>query len=267
MISTFRNSVRVYAQILSFTFKSQLEYRLNFLVQLFYGPAYVLVLYVILSLAFSQSNSLAGWNQEEGKLLFSVFHLLYTSAIFLFIKSVRHFLWMGLRKGELDFILTKPVNTQFLVTFGKPEIQQILLLASVGVLFVYQLFALQVSVFSVNFFGFMMMFLLGLIICYLSVTMYATIGFYVVRAQQIMELYDKTADFSQYPMPIFPISFQFIAFAIIPIAFFGYVPTLFLLGKGSLLWIAAALALSVVLFIFNQLSWRTGIRHYSSASS
>ena len=111
------------------------------------------------------------------------------------------------------------------------------------------------------------MFLLGLILCYLSVTTYATLGFYLTRAQQIMEVYDKTTDYGLYPTPLFPPTFQFLVFVLIPVAFFGYVPTLFLLGRGSPVYVPAALALAFVFFVINQWAWKVSLKHYSSASS
>ncbi|MFZ1721354.1 MAG: ABC-2 family transporter protein [Microgenomates group bacterium] len=254
-------------QFILFRTKSLLEYRINFVIQLFHGPAYVGMMFGILSLAFDRAGELQGWTKMDGILLFLTFQFLYLLGIVIFLKGVRHFLWEGLRRGELDMMLTKPINTQFIVTLSKPEIEQVPLLTAIFVLFVrhmwlmWDLFTFQsIALFSISF-------LLGLVLMYLSSTTFMTLGFKMTRATQIIELFDKSSDFAQYPTSLFPASIQWFAFAIIPVAFFGYVPVSFLLGKELWWYLPAEILLVLILTFINQKAWKEGLKHYSSASS
>lgn len=257
----------LYCNLFFFTLKSMLEYRLNFLLQVMYAPAYTLVLYFILVTVYSKTTTLAGWSAQEGMLLFAVFHLLYMTFYFFFMKGLRYLLWTAIRMGELDFILTKPVNLQFYVSIAKPYVELLPLLIILLGYFIYQLMVLPVPLTAVNFGLFLIMFAAGIAITYLSLSSYATIGFYASKAAQVIELFDKASDYAQYPNPVFPTSVRVITFTLMPIAFFSYVPTLFLLGKGSLLLFLATSVTVIILIFINQWLWRRGLQHYSSASS
>ena len=254
-------------QMMLFSFKSSLEYRWNFLVQMFYGPAYVFIMYLLVEIAFAKTQILAGWTKQEGILLFSVFQFLYALCYVIFMKGVRHVMWTAVRHGELDFMLTKPINIQFYATFSKPNFELLLLAVGTGLIFFRQLWILSSSIEQINALAFVIMFILGMIIAYFAVAIYATASFYIIRAEQVLELYDKMTDFAQYPLPLFPGSIQMIFFSVVPIAFFSYLPTLILLGKGSLSWIVASVLFAVCLFFINQFAWKKALQHYSSASS
>jgi len=262
-----RRYLKIYAHIFSFTLKSLMEFRLNFVAQLFYGPSYVLVLFSLLYLALSHQPNLGGWQKEEVILLFSVFHLLYTLCLFGFIKGVRHLLWDGLRTGEFDFVLTKPVNPQFLATFSRPELQHLLLFVGILVLFTRQLLIFAPILSLIHILLFLFFSVVAIAGVYFSLTTYATLGFYITRGRQISEFFDKTCDFAEYPVPIFPDSLQLIFFTFIPIALFGYVPAAMLLGKASWVMALTSLITLTVFIIINQIAWKHALRRYSSASS
>lgn len=257
----------IYWHIFSATLKAQLEYRTNFIVQLLYAPAYVTVLFLILTLAFSKTPVLAGWHRDEAILLFVTFHIVYCLSATLFIKGIRDMLWSSIRMGQFDMILTKPLSAQFLATFGKPEIQQLFLLSILTCLGARQLSMLAPAIELSNVPWALLTLGLGIFIIYFVLSTYATIGFYVTKAQQIIEFFDKAADQAQYPVALFPGSIQLLFFTIVPIAYAGYVPVSLLLGKSSpsiALWSGGAL---VILIIINRWAWRRGLEQYSSASS
>lgn len=266
-MKTLLHHFNIYRHIVSFSLKNILTYRLNLLAKLIYGPAYIAVLFTILILAFDQTKTLGGWNKSDAILLFSVFQLIYVDCLILFLRGFRHLLWEGLSTGELDFYLVKPAKTQFLVAFSKPDIDQLLVWFGIIILFSFNL---SQRIFTLTLFdlvGFLTMFVLAHLIVYFTISSYAATGFFVIRAQQVMEIFDKSSDFSQYPTSIFPNSIKLIAFTLLPIAFFGYLPTLFLLSKGNISIIFNTLFLLTILVLINRFVWKVGLRHYSSASS
>lgn len=267
MIKTVSRHLYIVWTMFVMSLKTILEYRLNFILHLIYGPMYSLTLYLILRIAYARTPTLAGWNIDEGILLFFVFHFLYMTYYFFFMKGIRYLLWDGIRLGEIDFVLTKPVNPQFFISVSKPYTEQLLQWAGMGVLLLLHLHHMQLSVPVLDLLGFFVSFIGGIAIAYFVVTGYATAGFYMTKAEQIIEFFDKAADSSQYPIPIFPQSIQLLAFTLVPIAFFSYVPTQFLLGRGSLNSLIGMCILLVISMIINQVLWRRALREYSSASS
>lgn len=262
-----RKYLNLYLQLVSYSLRATMSYRLNFLVQLIYGPAYILIMFFLLNTAYTKAPQLGGWNKPEGILLFLVFQFLYVISLFLFVKTIRYFMWAGFSQGDLDLLMTKPVSTQFLATFSRPSIDQLALIIALAGLLSWQIIGLSAVITWLNLLAFSGMFILSLGITYLTISSYATMGFHMVRAAQVYELFDKTVDYAQYPVTIFPLSVRFMAFTFVPMAFFGYVPTLFLLGRGNWRWFALTVLVLGCSYLVNKQAWKYGLRKYQSASS
>jgi ABC-2 type transport system permease protein len=257
----------IYWRIFNQSLLALMEYRINFVLQLFYGPSYTIMLYLLLTTAFSKQPVIAGWTVDEAKIIFGTFHLIYIIGVMTFTNGIRHFLWQGLRLGELDNILTKPLNTQFLVNFSKPEIQHITLVIGLVIFLIKQLFWSEVTWSIARLPGYLILCILAYCLIYLSISTYAVIGFFVTKAQQVTEFFDKTTDLAQYPLPLFPTSIQIFFTTIIPTAFFGYFPTGYLLGKFDEKVILLSAVMVTIFYGFNRLAWAKGLKNYSSASS
>ena len=259
--------LKIYSKLFVSTASTFMAYRLNFVIQSLYGPAYVLVMYALLAIAYSKTPTLGGWSKPEGQLLFLVFQWLFVICMMMFMKGSRHFLWNGFRQGELDIYLTKPAKPQFFVLFSKPELEQGLLTLALTVLLVWHATPYVLANTWLGNLGFVVMLLFGWLTTYFSVAIYTAAGFYMTRAGQIIELYNKISDFAQYPMVIFPVAFQLLADSIVPMAFFSYYPTLFLLGQGKVWHLGLALTATTILAVFNSIIWSISLKRYSSASS
>jgi ABC-2 type transport system permease protein len=267
-LSQIKRLAIVYSHFLKFSLKYMLEYRFNALVRSLFVPTWQLSTFIIIHVIFLQTPTLGGWNRNEAVMLFLVFQLLYLFIYFAFLEGgVRHMMWFSVRHGEYDAVLTKPVPTQLLSMFARPSINSFLGLSVTIVLFVYHLSQTSLGINLASALAFGIMYVLSFLICYFLLSAYATLSFYFTKSQQIIEIIDKTADYSQYPMSIFPTSFQLIAFTLIPIAYMGYVPTLFLLNRGSWQVVLITVAVLIVSFFINKTAWRVGLKHYSSASS
>jgi ABC-2 type transport system permease protein len=132
---------------------------------------------------------------------------------------------------------------------------------------IWQMLPFVMAISILQFLGFLIMTVLGGLIVYFSITLYTAAGFYLTRAGQIIEVYAKISDFAQYPLGIFPLSFQLIAVFIIPLAFFSYLPTLFLLGRGKLSYVLLAITVMTTFALINKVVWKESMKKYSSASS
>ncbi len=269
MFSVFKTYLNVLLAFVNFQLKYALEYRVNFLLQAFYGPAYVTILFSILQVAYSHTETIAGWTKPETMVIFCIFHFLYVIGATFFMKGIRNLMWNDVRLGNIDMMLTKPIKFQFLVSFREPAFNQILLFFSLLPLFYYQISTNPdiISHSPIDILLFALSLIIGILIFYFAVSTYATSAFFFSKASQVIELFDKISDYSQYPLPLFPESLQLLLVTVVPVAFFSYVPALFILGKGSFLWLAGSIVFLCVLIGINQFCWKYALRHYSSASS
>lgn len=251
----------------TFRLKSVMEYRFNYVMQLVHGPAYIFMMYVVVAIAFRKAGSLAGWSPDEGMLLFFVHQSLYLGGVVVFLKGIRQFLWEGLRRGDLDIALTKPISSQFFLIFHVPDIEQVPLLFGMLGLLARQLVVMSELFTLLQFSLFLISYFFGILLHFASSSLLMSFGFYMTRGSQLIEMYDKISDFAQYPTPIFPASIQWFAFVVIPIAFFGYVPTALLLGKMDWSILLFEALLFFLVMHLSKVFWKESLKHYSSASS
>jgi ABC-2 type transport system permease protein len=266
-MKTIKKYISIYSQLLIFNLKFLTEYRANSLVRFLYGPAYVFVMYLILQVVFTRTRTLGGWTHDQGILLFYVFQLMSCFLGFFFMGGIRDFMWNGIREGRLDMILTKPINPQFFISFNKPGLDNIFMLLGLMVLLIRQTVMMANQFTLIGFLWFAISIAFGFLIEYFVISSYATLAVVMTRSKEIIEVFDKFSDFSQYPNSIFPTSVQVVSFTFIPISFFSYIPTSFLLGKGQVWYIPVMVAVLILSIIINQFAWRESLKRYSSASS
>ena len=94
---------------------NEMQYRINFFIQLVQSFVSVATGLIGLSLVFGQVNNLAGWSRPELLTVMGV-HLLMGGVIRSIIQPNMERLMDDVRNGTLDFALTKPADAQTLVS-------------------------------------------------------------------------------------------------------------------------------------------------------
>jgi ABC-2 type transport system permease protein len=262
-----KKHLRIYYHILKFNIQLLLEYRLNALVQALFAFVFFIGLVLILEVVFSKTKSLGGWNKSEMLLLLGITTTIWGVVETLFFDGLRRLMMSGISTGEMDTILTKPVNPQFLATFSHFNVGQAF--HPFGMLFftLYWCWQLSSAFTLLSVLSFLILVPVCLAILYLVFSTYATFSFFMTRSSQIIRSMQTLTDHSQYPTSIYPKSIQFGLTVIAPVTFVGYIPTLFLLNKGNLGLFVFTCLFACLVFVINQFAWKYSLRHYSSASS
>jgi len=259
---------QIFKQLLLFHLQSKMTYRLNFLLESIHWPVYMIVMYLLVKLSFSRAGgSIFGLSETEGILLFGIFNMTFALCFATIISGLQHFVWAGVRTGELDQVLTKPISPKFFIAFSLPDASSfIFFLVSLGIV-INQTWLLKSQITFFNLFSFLITYLLSLLLIYYVLLLYASASLYVVKAQQVFELFNKMSDFGQFSPKLFPFSIQILLVTILPLTLFAYLPTQVLLGRAS--WTDFPLLIGIIIItkFFADYSWREGLKRYSSASS
>ena len=94
---------------------NELQYRVNFVMQLFHSALALATGLVVLALVFSHTTELRGWSHGELLAVLGV-HILMGGAIRVAIQPNMNRLMEEIRDGTLDYALTKPEDAQLLVS-------------------------------------------------------------------------------------------------------------------------------------------------------
>ena len=100
---------------------NELQYRANFFIQLLQSAVSVGVALVVLSLVYSQTTELNGWDESELLIVLGI-QILLGGVIRTTIQPNMQRLMEDVRDGKLDFALTKPEDSQVLVSIRNVQI-------------------------------------------------------------------------------------------------------------------------------------------------
>src|SRR5215211_8027325 len=153
-----------------------LQYRANLLFDLIGVAGYLASFLLTLGLIFRQTDSLNGWSADELVALVGI-QILVGGFIGLVIRPSMQLLMENIRLGTLDFMLTKPADSQLLAS-----VQQVNFGAAAGILVGLAvlgtaLVRLGETVGAVDALAFVLLVLAGLVIVASFLTLLATFSF------------------------------------------------------------------------------------------
>jgi ABC-2 type transport system permease protein len=107
----------------------------------------------------------------------------------------------------------------------------------------------------------------GAVIVYSFWLMLATLAFWFVRVENMLQIFSSMYEAGRWPVSFYPRWLRFMLTFLIPVAFATTVPAQALAGRLNWRTLAGAFGLAAVLLVISRLFWRVGVRRYSSASS
>jgi ABC-2 type transport system permease protein len=108
---------------------------------------------------------------------------------------------------------------------------------------------------------------LGAVMIYCFWLAITTGAFWLVRMDEIQELFDGVYRAGMYPVGIYPTWLRFGLTFLVPIAFAITVPAEAVTSRLGWGTVALALVVAVLLVVVSRAFWKLGLRHYSGASS
>ena len=245
---------------------NELQYRANFFIQLFQSALTLIVGLVGLSLVFNHTESLNGWSPSELLAVMGVFTIM-GGLIRTTIQPNMERLMGDVQQGTLDYTLTKPADSQILVSVREVRIwQSVDILVGLIILGIAlsriegQLGLWQALAFGVTLF-------MGGLMIYCFWLMLTTGAFWVVRMEEIVELFQGVYQAGRWPVSIYPGWLRLGLTFLVPIAFAVTVPAEALTGRLTPQTVFLSLGLTTALMLLARWVWRIGLRRYSGASA
>lgn len=260
------NVLRLFLAFLRANVLGELAYRANFFVQLFQSVVELATALLGLAVIFSHTDTLGGWRPDDVLALVGVFFLV-GGMIGLVIQPGMSKLIDSVRDGSLDFMLAKPEDAQLLVSIQQVQIWKMIdVVLGFGVL-ATALVRLGERVGFGEAIAFVLMLLAGAVIIYSFWLVLATLSFWFVRVENILEIFQSVYEAGRWPISLYPGWLRFALTFIIPIAFVTTVPAEALTGRLTTTTLLGALALAVLLFAISRMLWRIGLRQYTGTSA
>jgi ABC-2 type transport system permease protein len=245
---------------------NELQYRVNFFIQLFESFLALATGLVGLALVFSHTSSLGGWSRPELLVVMGV-HILMGGLIKTTIQPNMERLMGDVQQGTLDYTLVKPSDSQLLVSVREVRVWQGVDIIMGLIILIIAVLQLQSRIGIGQALAFAAALLLGGLMIYSFWLILTTGAFWVVRMDQIVELFQGVYQAGRWPVGIYPGWLRSGLTFLVPVAFAVTVPAEALTGRLTSQTLLGAAALAFALLLAARWVWFTGLRNYTGASA
>ena len=245
---------------------NEMAYRANFWIQAFESVLALLTTLGAAMIVFSQTDELAGWHFPELISLLGIYYIVLGSINFVISPSLNKFM-EDIVEGKLDFTLTKPKDSQLLVSVQEFRLWKLLDVALGFIVLGYGLSqqARDVGLLDAIAFGIAMLCAGAIVYSFWMVL--ATLAFWFIRIENILQIFWAMFIAGRWPVTIYPGWLKLMLTMLVPIAFAVTVPAEAISGKITAETLATAIALAVGITILSRRFWRFGLKFYSGASA
>ncbi|MDZ8188049.1 MAG: ABC transporter permease [Nostoc sp. ChiSLP02] len=243
---------------------AELEYRINFLIATLSSLGNLVGSVFGLFLFYRTGYTFAGWSWEAALVVLGIFTLLQGfSATFLApnLNNIVH----HVREGTLDFILLKPIRSQFWLSthtispWGLPD----LIFGCIIIGYAGQRLSIGIDKYLLS----LVPLFFGLAILYSLWFILGSMTIWFVKIYNVTEVLRSLLEAGRYPITAYPTMYRFFFTFIVPVTFLTTIPAQAMLGRTEITWLIGAGGLAAVLFLFSTWFWRFALRFYTSASS
>lgn len=245
---------------------NEFQYRANLYIQILQTFIALGTGLIGLNLVFAQTSQLGGWGKADLLAVMGVFTMT-GGFIRAAISPNMERLMEEIREGTLDYALTKPADSQLLVSVREFRLWQLVDVLTGAIVLIVALVQLNwlISVWSVL--GFFSALVLGAIMVYSFWLIITSTAFWFVRVNEIANLFEGLYAAGRWPVDIYPNWLRYGLTFLVPVAFAVTVPASAITGRLTPETWFGALGLTIALFTISRIVWLTGVKNYSGASA
>ncbi|MEL6223294.1 MAG: ABC transporter permease [Cyanobacteria bacterium J06626_14] len=243
---------------------AELEYRLNFFVATLSSIASLSGSIFSLFLFYQHDYTFQGWSWEEALVVLGMFTLLQGFSATFLAPNLNQIVRL-VQEGTLDFVLLKPISSQFWLStrsvspWGIPDLVfGLIIIGYAGHQLNLPTSSYVLGVVPLSF---------GLLILYSLWFMLGATSIWFVKIYNVTEVLRGLLEAGRYPMVAYPAAYRVFFTFVVPVAFLTTVPAQTVLNRTELGWVLGALALAIALLQCSKWFWRFALRFYTSASS
>jgi ABC-2 type transport system permease protein len=245
---------------------ADLEFRLNIAMKILTDIIWYIAQLSVFEVLFRHVPSFAGWTLESTRVFMGVLFLTDAIYMMLFSENLDRFS-EKVRRGDLDLLLTKPVNSQFMISFQRfntAYIGNVLIASS------WLLWALWHLPGGVTWWRLLLLIFLvpsAVLIGYCMRFFFSACALIFTRAEYITYIWFQLYKLATRPDSIYPVWLRYAVLTIMPVAFMASVPARMILNEPDPLLFLGSLVLPAIFLFLTTRFWRFALRQYASASS
>ncbi|MEM9915865.1 MAG: ABC-2 family transporter protein [Planctomycetota bacterium] len=251
---------------------AEMEYRANFVLAALQSLGGLAGAVFVLWSLFRTGYEMGGWTWPQALLVVAAYTILdgFQATV---LAPNRQQISEMVREGDLDFVLLKPMDSQFWLSarlvriWGVPNLLLGVGLAVFAITRLEHHAELTAGAFLGDVLRFGVPMLLGVVMLYALGYILSTVTVWFVKMDNITTAMQALLEAGRYPVTAYPHAYRVFFTFILPVAFMTTVPAQFVFGDAGLPTLAAALGVALALLLFARFFWKFALRFYTSASS
>jgi ABC-2 type transport system permease protein len=243
-----------------------LEYRANLALEIMQNVVVAGTSVAAVLILYAYTEVMNGWTLPQMVVLLGVFYTVQGLEELVFQPSFQRFM-EHVRAGTLDFVLLKPVSSQFMVSFRHFQtVQTFQVLLGLGIT-LYGVAQLADVVTVGTALAFALTLGCGFVLIYTLLLVLSTLAFWFVRVDNILALFWAFIDAGRFPTDIYPGWLRVTMLTVVPVGIAVTIPAKAIVGGIDVQTLALVIGATVVAWVLSRAFWKRGLRAYTGASA
>lgn len=256
---------KLYIALFKTSLIADMEYRMNFVtriaIDIFWYVAQILTFEVL----FMHTKTIGDWNVYQSRVFLGILFVADSIFMIIFHDNLDNFS-EKVRKGDLDLLLAKPINSQFLISLQKATTANFgNLLMGLGWL-TWSLSQLD-NLVPARILWLLILIPIGCLIQYCMKFFFATSACIFAKSDNLHFLWYQVYRLGMRPDSMYFPWLRWLILSVVPVGFIASVPANAVFGLASTTLILWSIVLTSGLLYSTHLFWNFALKHYSSASS
>jgi ABC-2 type transport system permease protein len=265
-VTNFKKYIRIYTLFFKQSISLIASHRFNLIMSAVSNILWTAGQVISLQYLFEKVSTFDGWSFSDMLFLLG-FGQLYVYTMFITYQSNHDHVEKKIIRGELDRILTRPINLKFFLSFESVSILQIipcfvtvLPLLTLGFLGLKEVGVTDIIFATITF-------IVGAIIMFFFSLILAGINFYTDSAQSLRDMFASSTDMSRVPITFYPTGLQLIFIFVMPFAFVTFYPAAILKNiQGVGFVISIEILVLIAMILISKIVWAKGLKRYTGAA-
>lgn len=255
----------LYLALFRTSFIADLEYRANFLIRILTDIFWYIAQIVTFQVLFKHTPKIGDWNLPQMQVFLGIVFIADALYMIIFSENLDQFS-DKVRKGDLDLLLAKPVNSQFMLSLQKASTAAIGNLGIALTWFIYSLTQLPDFEWS-RLLWLVILIPCGLIALYSVRFSIASSAVIFARSENLQFIWYQIYRLGMRPDSIYVPWLKWLILTALPVGVVASVPARALLEPPAWGLFAWVCVLAGILIYLSNRFWKFALRFYSSASS
>lgn len=264
-VHTLKKYFSLYLAMFKASFISDLEYRANFFTRILTDVFWYVAQVTTFEVLYHHTEKIGDWDKYQMRVFLGLLFVI-DALYMIFIHENLENLSEKVRKGDLDLLLAKPVNSQFMITLQKANTALIgNLLLGAGWL-IYSLQSLGDFHFA-RLFWLILLIPCSLVVIYSMRFIFSASAVIFTRSENLQFLWWQVYRIGMRPDSMYFPWFKWIILTVVPVGVIVSLPARALLNPPEFFYIAWPVILVPILLYLTSKFWNFALKFYSSASS